>query len=327
MAMFHGEAMIRRGMERRWRVASRRRAQPRRREAAGEPVAAPRRAAASLRLLLAVALASAAWLAAPRAARAQEHAAGPGQPPSVVLPPALVRVLRDYEAGWRTGDAQGVAALFEPRGMAMPNGQPAAQGRARIAEAYAGGGGPLRLRAVGFAVADSVAWILGGYRYGPGDGDTGKFVLALRRAADGRWMIAADIDNANTRPRDPTPRPATEAELVRLTEARVAADFAADRAALDTLLAPDLTYARSSGVVDDKAAVIAQVGPSGPYALDYLTTDSLRARPLGATGVVTGILRVKLKAQPAPYRIRFTDVWMERGGRRQLVAFQASRLP
>jgi ketosteroid isomerase-like protein len=266
-------------------------------------------------------------LAGARPASSQEHRAGAGQPPSVALPAPLERVLRDYEAAWRAGDARAVAALFEAGGMALPNGSPPAVGREKIAEAYAGGGGPLRLRAMAFAVADTIGWILGGYRYGPGDGDTGKFVLALRRPPNGRWMLSADMDNANAPTRSTPPASATEAQLLRLTEARVAADFAADRAALDTLLAADVSYARSSGVVDDKAAVLAQVGPTGPYALDYLTTDSLRARVLGSSGVVTGVLRVKLKAQAAPYRIRFTDVWMERGGRWQLVAFQATRLP
>lgn len=127
--------------------------------------------------------------------------------------------------------------------------------------------------------------------------------------------------------RDAVAQSPAEQRLLRLTEARVTADFRADRASLDTLLASDLTYARSSGVLDDKAKVLAEVGPGGPYALDYLTPDSLRARSYGTTGVVTGILRVKLKAQAAPYRIRFTDVWVERGGRWQLAAFQATRLP
>ena len=119
----------------------------------------------------------------------------------------------------------------------------------------------------------------------------------------------------------------TQRRLMQLTEARVRADFTADRVALDTLLAEDLTYTRSSGVTDDKRAVLAQVGATGPYALDELTPDSLQARVYGTTGVVTGILHIKLKAQPAPYRIRFTDVWAERSGRWQLVAFQATRLP
>lgn len=157
--------------------------------------------------------------------------------------------------------------------------------------------------------------------------------IALRRRLPGlsRLLLAfaaiglsALASNASAQ--SPAPSPA-EQRLLRLTEARVTADFKADRASLDTLLAPDLTYARSSGVIDDKAKVLAEVGPGGPYALDYLTPDSLRARSYGATGVVTGILRVKLKAQAAPYRIRFTDVWVERGGRWQLAAFQATRLP
>ncbi|MBK6489681.1 MAG: nuclear transport factor 2 family protein [Gemmatimonadetes bacterium] len=115
--------------------------------------------------------------------------------------------------------------------------------------------------------------------------------------------------------------------LTQLTRARVAADFAADREALDTLLSTDLTYVRSSGVIDDKAAVLAQVGPGGPYQLDYLTPDSLVARLYGSVGVVTGILRVKLSAQSTPYSIRFTDVWSNDRGRWQLVAFQATRVP
>ena len=116
-------------------------------------------------------------------------------------------------------------------------------------------------------------------------------------------------------------------DLTALTRARIAADFKADRAALDRLLADDVSYGRSSGVLDNKKAVLAEVGPGGPYELDYLTGDSLVARRFGTAGVVNGIMNVKLKAQPAPYRIRFTDVWALEGGRWRLVAFQATRLP
>lgn len=128
---------------------------------------------------------------------AQEHAPAPGQPRSVQLPPPLARILRDYEAGWAKGDAKALARLFTPDGMALPNGRPPAAGRPAIVQAYAGGGGPLRLRALAWAAADSVGYIIGGYRYGPGDGDTGKFILALARHGTGPWMIVADIDNSN----------------------------------------------------------------------------------------------------------------------------------
>lgn len=129
--------------------------------------------------------------------RAQEHGPGPGQPRSVQLPPQLARVLRDYEAGWAKGDAKALSQLFTPDGMALPNGRPPAAGRPAIVEAYAGGGAPLRLRAIAWATADSVGYIIGGYRYGPGDGDIGKFMLALARHGTGPWMIVADIDNSN----------------------------------------------------------------------------------------------------------------------------------
>ena len=59
--------------------------------------------------------------------------------------------------------------------------------------------GELRLRALGYATADTVGYIVGGYRYPPKDEDVGKFVLALRKGPGGRWLIAADIDNGNGR--------------------------------------------------------------------------------------------------------------------------------
>jgi hypothetical protein len=120
---------------------------------------------------------------------------------------------------------------------------------------------------------------------------------------------------------------ATPAEIIRLVRWRFEADFKADRVALDSLLADDLTYGRTSGVRHTKAEVLALVGAGGPYQLDYSTPDSLVARIYGETAVVTGLLKVKLTAQPAAYTLRFTDVWVRRGGRWQLSAFQATRLP
>ena len=119
------------------------------------------------------------------------------QPPSITLPPALDRVLRDYEQGWEKGDADAVARLFAPDGFALPNRKPPAKGHAEIRAAYQGNAGPLRLRALSFATADTVGWIVGAYAYGERTSpDIGKFVLALRKDRRGRWLIAADIDNS-----------------------------------------------------------------------------------------------------------------------------------
>lgn len=120
------------------------------------------------------------------------------QPPSVVLPPSLDKVLRDYEKGWRAHDAAGLARLFAADGMALPSGKAPAVGRTAIEEAYRGQGGALLLRALSYAVSDSIAYIIGAYTYedAPKGQDVGKYVLALRKGADGAWLIAADIDNA-----------------------------------------------------------------------------------------------------------------------------------
>lgn len=143
--------------------------------------------------------------AAPAAVRAQE--ATPAPLPTAELPPEIERVLRDYEAGWRAGDEAALAGLFAEDGFILQNGRPPIRGRASIRQAYANSSGPLRLRGLAYAADGSVGWIVGAFGYGEGDADMGKFVLALRRGADGRWMIAADIDNASQMPRRP---PASE---------------------------------------------------------------------------------------------------------------------
>lgn len=135
-------------------------------------------------------------LAAPLAAQQATTAA---DSPSLTLPPELDRVLRDYEKGWQGKDAQGLSQLFTQDGFALQSGTPGARGRPAIAAAYASAGGELRLRALGFAQDGNTGYIIGAYRYGTSAADMGKFVLALRKGADGKWLIAADIDNGNRR--------------------------------------------------------------------------------------------------------------------------------
>ncbi len=124
--------------------------------------------------------------------------------PSVALPPALDRVLRDYERAWRAGDAAALAALFAEDGFVLQGGRAPVRGRAAIQAAYAGqGGGALRLRALASAVADTVGYIVGAYGYGDGPGDQGKFTLTLRRAPGGAWLIFSDMDNSSQPARRP----------------------------------------------------------------------------------------------------------------------------
>jgi ketosteroid isomerase-like protein len=124
-------------------------------------------------------------------------------------------VLRDYERAWRARDATALADLFTEDGFVLSNGRPPVRGRAAIRARYADSGGPLALRALTYATEGRVGYIIGGFAASPGEQDTGKFVLALRREGD-RWQIAADMDNSNrgrmTAP-TPSPLPATVTSL------------------------------------------------------------------------------------------------------------------
>lgn len=128
---------------------------------------------------------------------------------SVKLPPQLDRVLRDYEKGWQARDENALAAIFAEDGFVLASSKPPVRGREAIRDAYKDSGGPLVLRALAYATEGNVGWIIGAFGVNSTE-DLGKFVLALRRGKDGRWLIAADIDNSNRRPGPPPaaqPRP------------------------------------------------------------------------------------------------------------------------
>lgn len=127
---------------------------------------------------------------------------------TVTLPPELDRVLRDYEQGWKAGDAAALAALFTEDGFVLQPNRPPVRGRTAIQAAYTGAsGGDLRLRALAYAVDGNVGYLIGAYAYGDAPGDVGKFTLTLRRGGDGRWLIMSDMDNGNAPPRRPPTTP------------------------------------------------------------------------------------------------------------------------
>jgi hypothetical protein len=106
-------------------------------------------------------------------------------------------VLRDYEKEWSGRSPSGLAGLFTEDGFVLQPGHPPVRGRAGIMAAYDRSGGPLALRALAFATADTVGYIVGAYASTAGEPDIGKFILLVRRARGGPWRIAADMDNGN----------------------------------------------------------------------------------------------------------------------------------
>jgi ketosteroid isomerase-like protein len=136
-------------------------------------------------------------IAGPRAgAQTPQAPPDPQTPAAISLPPAFDRVLRDYEAAWRDGDGPRLAALFTEDGFAVQSGSPIRRGRAAIASGLTKPGGTLQLTAYAYSSSGNVGYIVGGYRYPTTVGVGGRFVLALRSGPDGRWLIAADLDNS-----------------------------------------------------------------------------------------------------------------------------------
>lgn len=134
-------------------------------------------------------------LVVPGSAAAQPQ----GPLPSVNLPPALARVLTDYESAWEAKDEKALAALFTEDGFVLSPGHPPTRGRAAIERLYADRGGPLALRALAYATDGKLGYIIGAYAEDAGKPDVGKFTLTLRQDAGGRWLIASDMDNGNER--------------------------------------------------------------------------------------------------------------------------------
>jgi ketosteroid isomerase-like protein len=139
-------------------------------------------------------------IAAAVAAAQTPQSPDPQMPSVISLPPEFDRVLRDYEAAWREGDGPRLASLFTDDGFAVQSGSPIRRGRAAIAGGLTKPGGTLQLTAYAYSSSATVAYIVGGYRYPSTVGTGGRFVLALRSGPDGRWLIAADLDNSGPSP-------------------------------------------------------------------------------------------------------------------------------
>lgn len=117
--------------------------------------------------------------------------------PTIDLPPELERVLREYEQHWRAGDRDALVALFTDDGFVARRGG-WIRGREGLAEALQRTSSDLRLRAVAYALDERIAYIVGAYGYGDEASahDRGMFILTLRRAEGGHWLITADLDGS-----------------------------------------------------------------------------------------------------------------------------------
>ncbi|PXV59037.1 protein of unknown function [Dyella jiangningensis] len=106
------------------------------------------------------------------------------------------------------------------------------------------------------------------------------------------------------------------------------AQYKADRAELERLLADDYTLANSSGKSQTKAEFIADMVAPGSKTT-YLAL-SVQVRKVWTDGAVLGGLADAKgldRGKPFSARIRFADVWAKRNGRWQVIFTQANIAP
>jgi ketosteroid isomerase-like protein len=117
--------------------------------------------------------------------------------------------------------------------------------------------------------------------------------------------------------------------IIDLDKKRMTAMAQKDIATLNALLADDLVYTHSTARLDTKQSLIGNM-ESGSTVYTAVEPSDVKAQDLGGGAVVlTGSCRISVMSQGRAnsFSVRFTDVYANRSGRWQMVAWQSTRLP
>lgn len=120
--------------------------------------------------------------------------------------------------------------------------------------------------------------------------------------------------------------PSAEQAVRQAEDRRVKATTANDFAALDAVLADDLTYGHSNGIVDTKASYIESLR-SGKTKYESIERGPSVVRVYGNTALVTGAATVGLRGLATPLSLRYTLAYVLRDGQWRMVAWQSTRAP
>lgn len=109
---------------------------------------------------------------------------------------------------------------------------------------------------------------------------------------------------------------------------RFAAMVAQDIAALEPLLAEELTYGHSNGEFENKSQFLETIR-GGRLRYEAIGVQGLTVRHYGNVAVITGqlLISARVGTQPVMLNLRYTDAYVDHDGRWQLVAWQSTRLP
>jgi len=136
-------------------------------------------------------------------------------------------------------------------------------------------------------------------------------------------LVLSTISVAIAQDQSPQPRATTSTEqaVQQQDQERIRAQITADTLALRRIYADDFLGIGPTGVVRNKAEVIADF-TSHSLSYQSITTAEVRVRVYGNTAVETGRSTMvgQDRGKPVPRDNRFTRVWVMTAGRWQLVA-------
>ena len=148
----------------------------------------------------------------------------------------------------------------------------------------------------------------------------------MRRSLLLSLLLVLVVPAAWAEPKAPKAPPADVVKAAELQ--RFEAAEKNDLDALGKLLADDLTYTHSTGVLETKVVFLDSL-KSGKLQFKKIEPSDQQVRVYGTTAIINGTAKVAVvsQGQPKDISLRFTDVWVNRGGHWQMVAWQSTKLP
>jgi hypothetical protein len=116
--------------------------------------------------------------------------------------------------------------------------------------------------------------------------------------------------------------------VIALDAQRMTAMSTRDIGTLNALIADELVYTHSSARLDTKKSLIDNM-QTGKTVYTAVVPSDVQAQDYGDTVVLTGVARISVNSggNAMNFGVRFTDVWANKGGNWQMVAWQSTKLP
>jgi ketosteroid isomerase-like protein len=120
----------------------------------------------------------------------------------------------------------------------------------------------------------------------------------------------------------------TESDVLQADDRRFEAMRKGDWAALDAVLADDLTYVHSTARLESKAEHILNLRAGQPHYRGIAPRDR-KVRVHGTVGVITGVseMHVEREGKEQRFTVRYLAVYAKTGPQWRMIAWQSTRQP